>query len=165
MKMIENDVTKAKHAEENILDTTVTWERFNTVVNDQIITSGATTLSSEDKRLGAYFITADVLKYFSLETDKDEVSEKYQVDLNEDKKLEKTINDLNSRFGDKVIKYLWDDAFKFSRDDIFDTDYKSLEKVLEYFNNTTDNERFQIFNQDIRDNLFNENNEEIENEE
>jgi len=167
MKMIENDVTKAKHAKKKILDTTITWEKFNTVVNDQIITSGATTLSSEDKRLGAYFVTADVLNHFSLDkdSDKNRISERYKVDLDDTKKLERAIKDLNSRFGDKVIKYLWDDAFKFSRDDIFDSDYKSLEKVLDYFNSSTGNERFDVFNQDIRDNLFAENNEETGNEE
>ncbi|NLS45767.1 MAG: AAA domain-containing protein, partial [Firmicutes bacterium] len=113
MKMIENDVTKAKHAEIKILDTTVTWERFNTVVNDQIITSSATTLSSEDKRLGAYFVTVDVLEYISFDTHKDEIAERYNINLNDNTKLDRTIKDLNSRFGDKVIKYLWDDAFKF----------------------------------------------------
>ena len=140
-------------------------ERFNTVVNDQIITSSATTLSSEDKRLGAYFVTADILEYFSFDTHKEEISERYNINLNDSEKLDKTIKDLNSRFGDKVIKYLWDDAFKFSRDDIFDPDYKSLEKVLEYFNNSAGNKKFDIFNQDIRDNLFAENNEETGNEE
>lgn len=165
MKMIENDVSKAKHAKDDILDTTITWERFNTVVNDQIITSSATTLSSEDKRLGAYFVTADILEYFSFDTHKEEISERYNINLNDSEKLDRTIKDLNSRFGDKVIKYLWDDAFKFSRDDIFDPDYKSLEKVLEYFNNSAGNKKFDIFNQDIRDNLFAENNEETGNEE
>ncbi len=165
MKMIENDVTKAKHAEMKILDTTVTWERFNTVVNDQIITSSATTLSSEDKRLGAYFVTADVLEYISFDTHKDEIAERYNINLNDNTKLDRTIKDLNSRFGDKVIKYLWDDAFKFSREDIFDSDYKSLEKVLEYFNNSAGNKKFDIFNQDIKDNLFANNNEEVEDEE
>lgn len=165
MKMIENDVTKAKHAEIKILDTTVTWERFNTVVNDQIITSSATTLSSEDKRLGAYFVTVDVLEYISFDTHKDEIAERYNINLNDNTKLDRTIKDLNSRFGDKVIKYLWDDAFKFSREDIFDSDYKSLEKVLEYFNNSAGNKKFDIFNQDIKDNLFANNNEEVEDEE
>ena len=165
MKMIENDVTKAKHAEIKILDTTVTWERFNTVVNDQIITSSATTLSSEDKRLGAYFVTADVLGHISFDTHKDEIAERYNINLNDNTKLDRTIKDLNSRFGDKVIKYLWDDAFKFSREDIFDSDYKSLEKVLEYFNNSAGNKKFDIFNQDIKDNLFANNNEEVEDEE
>ena len=164
MKMIENDVTKANHASEKILDTTITWEKFNTVVNDQIITSSATTLSSEDKRLGSYFVTKDVLEFFSFDKHKEYISQRYNIILDDEKKLNNTIKDLNSRFGDKVIKYLWDDAFKFSRDDIFDSDYKSLEKVLDYFNNATANKKFDIFNTDIKDNLF-ANNEEIEDEE
>lgn len=154
MKMIENDVTKAKHAEKYILDTSVTWGKFNTVVNEQIITSGATTLSSEDKRLGAYFVTEDVLKYYSMEENKSELAERYDIEIDETAKLERKIEDLNSRFGDKVIKYLWDDAFKFSRDDLFESSYKSLEKVLEDFGRYEGDRKFDIFNQDIKDNLF-----------
>lgn len=158
MKMIENDVTKADHAKKNILDTTVTWEKFNTVINEQIITSGAATLSSEDKRLGSYFVTGDVLKYFSLEIDKNEIAEKYNINLDNAQKLETVIKDLNSRFGDKVIKYLWDDVFKFSRDDLFEPNYKSLEKVLYDFNRFDGDRRFDVFKQDIIDNLFSDNN-------
>lgn len=165
MKMIENDVTKAEHAKTKILDTTVTWEKFNTVVNEQIITSGATTLSSEDKRLGSYFVTEDVLKYFTMETDKNEIAEKYNIDLENGQELERKIKDLNSRFGDKVIKYLWDDVFKFSRDDLFESTYKSLEKVLYDFNRYDGDRRFDVFKQDIKDNLFSGNNiEETRNE-
>lgn len=165
MKMIENDVTKAEHAKTKILDTTVTWEKFNTVVNEQIITSGATTLSSEDKRLGSYFVTEDVLKYFTMETDKNEIAEKYNIDLENGQELERKIKDLNSRFGDKVIKYLWDDVFKFSRDDLFESTYKSVEKVLYDFNRYDGDRRFDIFKQDIKDNLFSGNNiEETRNE-
>ena len=154
MKMIENDVVKAEHASKPILDTNVTWERFNTVINDQIITSSAATLSSEDKRLGAYFVTEEILKYYSKVEDLDDVIQKYGVDSSDTDKIDKTIKDLNSRFGDKVIKYLWDDAFKFSRDDLFNVDYKSLEKVLDIFNNSIGEERFNVFNQDIKENLF-----------
>lgn len=154
MKMIENDVTKAEHAKTNILDTTITWETFNTVVNDQIIASGASTLSSEDKRLGSYFVTKDVLEYYSMDKDKNEISERYNIKLDNIEKLERVIKDLNSRFGDKVIKYLWDDAFKFSRDDLFESSYKSLEKVLDDFGRFDGDRRFDVFNQDIKDNLF-----------
>ncbi len=157
MKMIENDVTKADHAKTKILDTTITWEKFNTVINEQIITSGAATLSSEDKRLGSYFVTEDVLKYFSMEIDKNEIAEKYNINLDNVQKLEMMIKDLNSRFGDKVIKYLWDDVFKFSRDDLFEPNYKSLEKVLYDFNRLDGDRRFDVFKQDIKDNLFSEN--------
>ncbi|MED3654699.1 AAA family ATPase [Heyndrickxia sporothermodurans] len=151
MKMIENDVAKAEHASKSILDTSVTWERFNTVINDQIITSSAATLSSEDKRLGAYFVTEEILKYYNKEENHDYVVQKYGIKSSD---IAKTIKDLNSRFGDKVIKYLWDDAFKFNRDELFDDEYKSLEKVLDTFNNSIGEERFNVFNQDIKENLF-----------
>lgn len=165
MKIIENDVTKANHAKVNILDTTVTWEKFNTVINEQIITSGTATLSSEDKRLGSYFVTEEVLKYFSMDINKKEIAEKYNINLANDEKLERLIKDLNSRFGDKVIKYLWDDVFKFSRDDLFEPNYKSLEKVLYDFNRFGGDRRFDVFKQDIKDNLFSDNNiEETRNE-
>src|SRR5690625_3633156 len=154
MKMIENDVSKAEHASKSILDTNVTWERFNTVINDQIITSSAATLSSEDKRLGAYFVTGDVLKHYSQDKNLDEILQKFGIESNDTKKINRIIEGLNSRFGDKVIKYLWDDAFKFSRDDLFDSEYKSLEKVLDAFNQFMEDERFNIFNQDIKENLL-----------
>src|SRR5699024_164192 len=107
MKMIENDVTKATHAHEKILDTAISWKRFNTVINEQIITSSASTLSSEDKRLGAYFVTKDILQDFSLDKYKEEILDKYGIGSDDESKLKDTIKDLNSRFGDKVIKYLW----------------------------------------------------------
>lgn len=154
MKMIENDVTKAEHADIKILDTNVTWEKFNTTINNQIITSSASTLSSEDKRLGAYFVTKNVLQYYSITENQEEISEKYKVDSSDTERINRIIQDLNSRFGDKVIKYLWDDAFKFSREELFDSSYKSLEKVLDDFNRYTADARFNIFNQDIRENLF-----------
>lgn len=154
MKMIENDVAKAEHASKSILDTSVTWERFNTVINDQIITSSVATLSSEDKRLGAYFVTKEILKHYSKEENLDDVIQKYGINDRDTDKIDKAIKDLNSRFGDKVIKYLWDDAFKFSRDELFDVEYKSLEKVLDTFNFSVGEERFNVFNQDIKENLF-----------
>src|SRR5699024_3880498 len=154
MKMIENDVAKAEHASKSILDTSVTWERFNTVINDQIITSSAATLLLEDKRLGAYFVAEEILKYYNKEENLDDVVQKYGIKSSDTDKIDKTIKDLNSRFGDKVIKYLWDDAFKFSRDELFDDEYKSLEKVLDTFNHSIGEKRFNVFNQDIKENLF-----------
>ena len=58
----------------------------------------------------------------------------------------------NSKFAEKVLKYLWDDAFKFTKEDVFDiSKFKSLEDVIEHFvNNTVDN-RFKVF----KDNIFN----------
>ena len=56
-------------------------------------------------------------------------------------------NDLNDidRFSQKVLKYLWDDAFKFSRDIIFDVDEYSLEGLIRQFEKPKDGKRFAIF--------------------
>ena len=64
---------------------------------------------------------------------------------------------LNYRFAEKVLKYLWDDAFKFSREDIFkNTIYKSLEEVVNHFNSrssarATGNDRLDVFKEEIID--------------
>lgn len=156
MKMVENDVSRAKHGAIEILDTNVTWETFHTVINHQIITSSVTTLSSEDKRLGAYFVTENVLKYHSDSSSQEEIVNKYGVAPDDYRKIASITKDLNSKFGDKVIKYLWDDAFKFNREDLFASGYKTLDKVLGDFNSLTHNKRFDIFNEEIRENLFRE---------
>ena len=61
----------------------------------------------EDKRLGCWFVKA------------------------EDGKISK------EQFAEKVLKYLWDDAFKFSREEIFDIKDKtsSLESIVSAFKN------------------------------
>lgn len=105
MELIPNTFIEGKH-DFIIEDTGVTWREFALIVNEKLETGGA--LTSEDKRLGAWFISAD----------------------NNDGTVSKKL------FANKVIKYLWDDAFKFNRDDLFNTDkYKTLEKVIEKFNN------------------------------
>ncbi|HEL1838332.1 TPA: AAA family ATPase [Streptococcus suis] len=129
MKLILNDINKAEHKNVKISDTSVTWGLFNKVINELIISSNASMLSSEDKRLGAYFISPS--------------------DLSRD--------DIEKRFSEKVIKYLWDDAFKFSRDKLFNTtSYKSLEDIIVGFLSKKADERFIIFKDEIRDLLSSE---------
>lgn len=118
MKMIKNNIELADHKDIEILDTKISWGAFNTCINYFILNSNMASLSSEDKRLGAYFITP---------------------------------HDLNREgiFEEKVIKYLWDDAFKFSRDKIFNKELKSLEEVVEKFQLVKGRERFSIFIQEV----------------
>lgn len=123
MQMIENDIEKCSFKDNGILDTTVSWGRFNTVINNQILSSRRSVISSEDKRLGAYFIRKDLLEEGS---------------------------NSSNRFAEKVLKYLWDDAFKLSRSDLFDDSYQSLDEIIKGFNNSIANERFDIFNLDVR---------------
>jgi len=132
MRMIENSIGAAVHAKNTILDTSVTWEQFNTAINRLILETSSRLSSSEDKRLGAYFVTPLDLE---MSTSSDA------------KKADKQ----NSRFPEKVLKYLWDDAFKFSREVIFDIDnYQSLEETIRTFKASSGNERFsKIFKEGV----------------
>lgn len=140
MRMIENDVSNTNHANIKILDTDVSWEKFNLIINDQILNNNSTTLSSEDKRLGAYFITYDIL-----EEDNNNL---------QDYISQSGSGKFSSLFAEKVIKYLWDDAFKFTRDRIFSSDLKSLEEVIEKFSTLQGNDRFTIFTTPVKDLLI-----------
>lgn len=141
MRLIENVFKKdesedvKKFAETKIMDTTVTWETFCTKLNEIILNRNVGMTSAEDKRLGTHFITAGDLVYIpNPSTMKDHIQ--------------------NSRFAEKVIKYLWDDAFKFSRDEIFNSANNSLEKVIKSFMQAQANERFNIFVENIKNDLL-----------
>lgn len=146
MRMIENTFKGNDYARTTILDTDVTWQRFCEVINNEIVTKNIRMTSSEDKRLGTYFIRAADLEYHEY-ADNNNLSEKEQIQA----RL------LNYRFGEKVLKYLWDDAFKFSREDIFkNTIYKSLEEVVNHFNSRSSakaigNARLDVFKDEIKD--------------
>ena len=65
----------------------------------------------------------------------------------------------NRIFPEKVIKYLWDDAFKFNTGAIFDTEENkeldSLESVIRMFvYENRGKERFRIFKSTIRELLY-----------
>jgi len=138
MRMIENNVSLAKHAETEILDTGITWEKFSTLINNLILDNNQTALSSEDKRLGAYYIVEE-----DLEDDRQKL-----LHSSEEKEF-------ISSFAEKVIKYLWDDAFKFSRDTLFNRNYKSLEDIIKDFSANKGLERFKIFSNDVFEDLGN----------
>lgn len=120
MKQITNKFEDDhEFADTPIMDTSITWKVFNETINDIIITKNPMS-STEDKRLGAYFIKAQDLSSES------------------------------TAFPEKVIKYLWDDAVKFSRDTIFrDKAYPSLELVIEKFEKSSSDERFKVFKEGI----------------
>ncbi|RVZ39257.1 McrB family protein [Helicobacter pylori] len=68
------------------------------------------------------------------------------------------IDDLKSKenFVHKVIKYLWDDVFKFDRNIIFDTTkFNTLEAVVKNFTKEKGRTQFDIFSDDVKELLFN----------
>lgn len=101
MRLIKNDVTKAKHAGNAIEGSSISWGKFADITNAEIIRLSEETGTSEDKRLGAYFAH---------------------------------INELTKdKFPEKVLKYLWDDAFKMDRYTYFNEDMSSLDNIIEAF--------------------------------
>ncbi|WP_100995577.1 McrB family protein [Helicobacter pylori] len=69
------------------------------------------------------------------------------------------IDDLKSKenFAHKVIKYLWDDVFKFDRNIIFDTTkFNTLEAVVKNFTKEKGKTQFDIFSDDVKELLFND---------
>lgn len=133
MRMVENNVFKSKIAQSHILDTNIKWAKFADTINSLIITKNVGMTSSEDKRLGAYFVTENDLHFF---TTADGISQE-------------EADDRNQNFPEKVLKYLWDDAFKFTRDEVFKSDYNSLEKLINAFETAQGDKRFSIFVDDI----------------
>ena len=146
MRLIQNqfpeDGSEDEFAETPILDTEVTWEKFFTVINDLILNKNIRMTSAEDKRLGTHFVSIDDLHLDDYAgTDKERLKIAYRQ---------------NRRFAEKVLKYLWDDAFKFNKDEIFDiTKVNSLERVISIFVASKGNARFEgIFKQNIVDALI-----------
>lgn len=172
MRLIENnfDNVRASLANAQILDTEVTWETFCEKINAIIVGNKAKMASAEDKRLGVYFVHENDVTfdqravpsegYTSLLTEyNDLLRAEATGDMLEDKKQRLAIiRDAlmhNRMFPEKVIKYLWDDAFKFNPEALFDTDnMESLEQVIRTFVYSMGRERFKIFKPTVRASLY-----------
>lgn len=108
MKLVPNDLGKdSVQYKLKIENTGVVWGKFRESVNQRILEVSDGVSSLSDKRLGGYFITPENVPDNSVS---------------------------KSAFADKVIKYLYDDAFKFNREIFKDGEKKSLEQIIEEFN-------------------------------
>lgn len=96
-------------------DTNVTWGEFWSKINEKMAILLKGLSSTEDKRLGVWFVS------------------------NVDGIIPKKV------FAEKVLKYLWDDAFKFKRSEIFETDCKTIECLIKKFENATVTDCFKVF--------------------
>jgi hypothetical protein len=114
---IEKD-TKHHYKSWYVPGTRVTLERFLTVINDEIIAHKITT---EDKRMGKYFISKDCLT-------------EHVCDI-KDAQLEA------EQFSYKVLEYIWNDVCKIGKDEWFDTSIiKTLEDLIDAFVNPKEGE-------------------------
>lgn len=163
MRLIENNFEHVDRslADAEILDTGVTWQTFCTEINSIIVGNNARMTSAEDKRLGAYFVHLKDLMY------NDEMGNLSDGEYDALRKKEQsgTITGTerdrlyairsamkqNRKFPEKVIKYLWDDAFKFNREIVFETTtYQSLEQVIRVFMYAEKINRFSMFKENVR---------------
>lgn len=175
MRLIENSFENVRSSltDCQILDTGVTWSRFCKVINRQIVGNKAKMASSEDKRLGVYFVHESDLTHNTADepVGHDTIRAELHVllkaemegNITDDQKTRlQAIRDAlkqNRIFPEKVIKYLWDDAFKFNPEAIFDTkdnkELDSLEAVIRMFvYENRGRARFNIFNDTIRTLLY-----------
>ena len=89
----------------------ITWETFHKTINEKIsqFSRDNNFSSMIDKRLGCWFVKA-------VPDDKNDTNGKYII--------------TEDSFKNKVLKYLWDDAFKFSSEGVFE-DADNFESLLE----------------------------------
>ena len=163
MRLIENNF---EHVDRNladavILDTGITWEVFCTQINNIIVGNNARMTSAEDKRLGAYFVHLRDLRYdqemgnLSDGVYDNLIRKEEDISITEAEKerLDTIRNAMkqNRKFPEKVIKYLWDDAFKFNREVVFETSqFQSLEQVIRTFMYAEKMDRFAMFKENVR---------------
>ncbi len=163
MRLIENNFehVEKKLADAEILDTGITWKTFCSEINKIIVGNNARMTSTEDKRLGAYFVHLQDLvfdekmgnlsegEYHELceKEENNNITEEGRNRLVEIRNAMKQ----NRKFPEKVIKYLWDDAFKFNREIVFDIiEYQNLEQVIRKFMYSEGIERFAMFKDNVR---------------
>ena len=127
MRHIDNDFKNCTFADERLLDTSITWEQFASIVNQRVTDANSGMMSAEDKRLGIYFV------------------KRSDIEGNNERTIES--------FADKVIKYLWDDAFHFARSSMFNSRLRTLDEIFDEFEKHKGDNRFTIFEQSVVDNL------------
>ena len=123
MELIRNEFDMTKDAvrvqyDSEIDDTGITWGKFWTWINSKITAMLKGLSSTEDKRIGVWFVS------------------------NVNGKIDDKI------FAEKVLKYLWDDVFKFKRKDIFADEIDTLEKLIDKFEKAEGAARFDVFKKD-----------------
>lgn len=121
MELVRNEFDLTKPAvktqyEAEIDDTGIKWGQFWGWINAKITATLKGLSSTEDKRLGVWFVS--------------------NVGGIIDDKV----------FAEKVLKFLWDDVFKFKRPQIFADGIDTLEKLINFFEKPSEGkERFDVF--------------------
>lgn len=133
MELVPNSCSDSTQmqAKISVKEKTITWESFQSKINEVIAEKGNESgfSSMEDKRLGCWFIK------------------------NNEDKIDP------EKFANKVLKYLWDDAFKFNRSEIFIDEVKNFEELKNLFIGDKGFEIFKDINFDFEPQNLEENQE------
>ena len=117
MQLVPNECSDTNQMEATITvaNQKITWKDFQQTINSVIgeKANEGGLSSMEDKRLGCWFVKAE--------------NKEIKADL----------------FSNKVLKYLWDDAFKFYHQDIFDSEIRNFEELQKSFMK----KGFNVFNE------------------
>jgi hypothetical protein len=123
MCMVDNVIDEDKYSPDyRIKGSSISWGAFASIVNEMVAEENQDILSTEDKRLGAYFI-----KTSELDAEK---------------------------FSEKVIKYLWDDAFKMSKEKLFRREFRALDEVVRTYNNAQNDKIAAILNASVYEKML-----------
>ena len=110
-----------------IPSTSITWGVFLNVINEKLISNLDKGLFGEDKQIGPYFVTKDLLSETKNNNDKD----------------------LISKFAYKVLSYLWTDISRADdRSEWFQNDIRTLDELFIKFQN-----KKQVFSDEISNKL------------
>ena len=122
-KLDETDPEQVRQKGLSIQGSSVLWGDFVRIINKKIVetASGSNFSSLEDKRIGVWFITPE-----NNEITKEDFSE-------------------------KVLKYLWDDAFKFDRSIFRNSEGKTFEDIVEDFMSNNHSDCLEIFECDFEE--------------
>lgn len=90
----------------------ITWQKFAEEINKAIVRKG-TSLTSEDKQIGKFFISQSML-----------------IDPKEIDKISDKIPVMAESFAYKMFEYLWNDVAKFNRDEWFVKSIVTLELLI-----------------------------------
>ena len=116
-EQISNDIdadTTHPYKDWFVPGTNISWATFLKKINEKILEFKISNSSSEDKRLGKYFVTKDCL------TDTAKVIADCEMEAN--------------NFAYKVLEYLWNDVCKLNPEEMFDLgQYQTLEDLIEGF--------------------------------
>lgn len=180
MVAVENDFSREidiygnghPYADMRIMDSHITWQAFCECINKIIAENKSRMLTVEDKRLGIYFVNPKELALnFQIDP-----NPQYRNYYEERRALSKIPNEsrpawFNERwyllnrylmearvFPEKVIRYLWDDVFRFNPEVLFDTEIVfDAEQAIRLFASSYGNDRFKVFRSSVQKLLFESN--------